>query len=137
MFSNLLIGPIPCRSFIEFLRLEGDYKNIKYLHRPWLITISKAIAFMVGEVLIRPKLDDKMFQSDFWVNGGQLERNALLYIIGIALRFKYFTAFKFTQAGLDGLAITYQEKDGKVDYERFSVADYRYELEESPINKTN
>lgn len=61
MFSNLLIGPIPCRSFIEFLRLEGDYKNIKYLHRPWIITLIKAIAFMVGEVLIRPRLDDKMF----------------------------------------------------------------------------
>jgi hypothetical protein len=61
MFSNLLIGPIPCKSFIDFLRLEGDYKNIKYLHKPWLKTMAKACAFMVGEVLIRPRMDDKMF----------------------------------------------------------------------------
>jgi lysophospholipid acyltransferase len=113
------------------LRLEGDYKTIQYQHAPWLRNFAKATAFALAEVFVRPHCDESIFET--WGEYSLLQRNLILYPIAICMRFRYYTAFKFTQAGIDALAITYQ--DG--GYERFSVADYRYELEPSGIQKTN
>ena len=74
-----------------------------------------------------------------WRDLNILEKNIIIFPIAICIRFRYITAFKFTQAALDSLAITYNGIDTNRETlnNRYSVADYRYELESSCIKKTN
>ena len=70
-------------------------------------------------------------------------------VISFCSRLRYFMAFKFAQAAMDGMGITYNSKDangkvllishelGKDLYDRFLTADYyRYETSYNTLIKT-
>jgi hypothetical protein len=42
-----------------------------------------------------------------------LEKQLLIQVVGFCARFKYFMAFKFAQTAMDGMGITFNNKDEK------------------------
>jgi hypothetical protein len=48
MFTNLIIGPIPYKDFLDFMELTGNYTNIPFSFRSTFISFFKAILFSIG-----------------------------------------------------------------------------------------
>ena len=44
-----------------------------------------------------------------------IERNLFLLIVAVAIRFRYFCAFKHTQAGMDAIGISYNPETKQCD----------------------
>jgi lysophospholipid acyltransferase len=129
MFPTLIIGPLPANDFLDLVHLRNQYQHLPkhYSITPALASAAKAITLLTLEVTVRPHIDFDWYDRDFFRHGSLLTQHGVLALTAFVSRFRYFGAFKFTQAGIDALAMSYNSETNRFD--RFSTADYRYELE--------
>lgn len=82
MFTNLIIGPIPYKEFLEFMELTGNYSKIPLSFKSTLISFFKAIMFSIGsnkyqfnlgEILLRPIFEVDLFSVE-WMEKSVIEK---------------------------------------------------------------
>lgn len=132
MFPNLIIAPVPFRSFVNLVSRSEDLSG--WSHRDALTSLLKALLFSAGEIVLRPHFDIDWYWSDQWAQLSVLERTLFNMVICVVQRFQYYAAFKYAQAAMDAMGITYNPATKRCD--RFSVADYHFELEKNVVKRT-
>ncbi|CAK57469.1 unnamed protein product (macronuclear) [Paramecium tetraurelia] len=133
MFPNLVVAPIPYYAFVSLIERKTDYTH--YSPKFALISFLKALAVSMAELLIRPYFDTDWYYSEEWRNQYSLWfKFAMTFLITPCARFTYIAAFYFTQAGMDAMGLTYNDKTKKNDL--WLVFDYSFELEKNVVIKT-
>lgn len=77
-----------------------------------MIELFKALLLCIGEIWVRPYFDYDWYESEKWSNLSLWEKNVVQAIIGFVARFRYFAGFKFTQASMDAIGISYNNETG-------------------------
>ncbi|KAM3138903.1 hypothetical protein pb186bvf_008916 [Paramecium bursaria] len=132
MFTNLILGPVPFKDFMKLINMEDDQAN--YSPKDTFISLGKAIIFSLGEVFIRPHIDFDWLYTERWNNMNVFERNLFMIVVSFGVRFRYYTAYKHTQAGMDAIGITYNPETRRCD--KFQTAHYEM-FEKNVINNTS
>lgn len=66
MFPNLVVAPIPFYAFVSLIERKTDYSH--YSPKFAIISLLKAFAVSLAELLIKPYFDTEWYYTNEWKN---------------------------------------------------------------------
>jgi hypothetical protein len=96
--------------------------------------MTKAMILFSLEATVRPYIDIDWFERPEFKEGNLLVKHGIIMLVAFGSRWKYFGAFKFGQAGIDSMGMSFNGSNGKFDL--YSTSNYWYELEKNTLVQT-
>ncbi|KAL4465514.1 hypothetical protein ABPG72_001617 [Tetrahymena utriculariae] len=134
-YPSAIIGPaFNFNIYSDFIQLRDHYANIPIKEKTIAVLkhLGLAIANIIGMLTIYPHFPIDIVKADWFVNGNFFIQVLSINLLGVVLRFKYFTAWKLAQTGMNASGITYSGKD----FNKIQSMGDRFEIEPNPRLKT-